>query len=62
MNFAIHFPWIDKLFGTFHLPEGRWPEGYGIPEDVPRGYGPQFLYPWTRTGKKLDAGDAEPAE
>src|SRR3546814_3940260 len=36
VNFAIHFPWIDKLFGTFHLPKDRWPENYGIPEDVPR--------------------------
>ena len=51
VNFAIHFPWIDKLFGTFHLPPDRWPENYGIPEDVPRGYGGQFLYPWTRKGK-----------
>lgn len=54
VNFAIHFPWIDKLFGTFHLPNDRWPENYGIPEDVPRGYGGQFLYPWTRTGKKTN--------
>jgi sterol desaturase/sphingolipid hydroxylase (fatty acid hydroxylase superfamily) len=58
VNFAIHFPWIDKLFGTFHLPPGRWPENYGIPEAVPRAYWGQLLYPWTRTGKKLD----EPAE
>ena len=57
VNFAIHFPWIDKLFGTFHLPKDRWPENYGIPEDVPRKYTGQFLYPWTRTGKKLP--DAE---
>ncbi len=57
VNFAIHFPWIDKLFGTFHLPKDRWPKNYGIPEDVPRGYARQFLYPWTRTGKKTnDAG------
>jgi sterol desaturase/sphingolipid hydroxylase (fatty acid hydroxylase superfamily) len=54
VNFAIHFPFLDKLFGTFHLPEGRWPENYGIPEDVPKGYLGQFTYPWTRTGKKLD--------
>ncbi|MXO90461.1 sterol desaturase family protein [Pontixanthobacter aquaemixtae] len=54
VNFAIHFPWIDKMFGTFHLPEDRWPKDYGIPEDVPRGYAGQFLYPWTRTGEKTD--------
>ena len=28
-NFAIHFPWIDKLFGTYYFPE-KWPEVYGL--------------------------------
>jgi sterol desaturase/sphingolipid hydroxylase (fatty acid hydroxylase superfamily) len=51
-NFAIHFPWIDRLFGTFHLPPGRWPEAYGIPEDVPTGYWGQAAYPWTRRTKQ----------
>jgi sterol desaturase/sphingolipid hydroxylase (fatty acid hydroxylase superfamily) len=54
VNFAIHFPFLDKLFGTFHLPKDRWPENYGIPEDVPKGYLGQFAFPWTRTRKKLD--------
>jgi sterol desaturase/sphingolipid hydroxylase (fatty acid hydroxylase superfamily) len=54
VNFAIHFPFLDKLFGTFHLPKDRWPENYGIPEDVPKGYLGQFVFPWTRTGKKFD--------
>lgn len=52
VNYAIHFPIIDKMFGTFHLPESRWPENYGIPEDVPKGYLKQFAYPITR--KKPD--------
>lgn len=47
-NFAIHFPLLDRLFGTFHLPPGRWPEGYGVPEQVPQGYVRQFLYPFRR--------------
>jgi sterol desaturase/sphingolipid hydroxylase (fatty acid hydroxylase superfamily) len=54
VNFAIHLPIFDKIFGTFHLPEGRWPKDYGIPEDVPRSYLGQLAYPFTRTGKKLD--------
>lgn len=58
VNFAIHFPWLDKLFGTFHLPPGRWPENYGIPEDVPKSYWGQAAYPWTRKGKS----DEAPAE
>ncbi|MCI0341868.1 MAG: sterol desaturase family protein [Planctomycetales bacterium] len=46
-NFAIHFPWIDRLFGTLHLPPGEWPSAYGIQGDpVPEGYGPQLGYPF----------------
>jgi len=47
-NFAIHFPLFDRLFGTFHMPPGRWPENYGVPEQVPAGYWQQFLYPFRR--------------
>lgn len=47
-NFAIHFPLLDRLFGTFHMPPGRWPENYGVPEHVPAGYINQFLYPFRR--------------
>ncbi len=28
-NFAIHFPWIDKVFGTYHFPD-TWPVHYGL--------------------------------
>ena len=47
-NFAIHFPLLDRLFGTYHLPPGRWPNDYGVPERVPSGYFNQFLYPFRR--------------
>ena len=50
-NFAIHFPWLDRLFGTHYLPDGEWPSGYGVPEKVPRGYLAQFRYPFVR-GKR----------
>jgi len=49
VNFAIHFPLFDRLFGTYHLPPHQWPSGYGIAEHpVPRGYWGQFWYPFTR--------------
>jgi sterol desaturase/sphingolipid hydroxylase (fatty acid hydroxylase superfamily) len=48
VNFAIHLPLLDKLFGTFFLPPGRWPENYGVPEDVPNGYLAQAKYPFVR--------------
>ena len=49
VNFAIHFPLFDRLFGTHHLPEGKWPAGYGVGgHPVPRGWWPQFLYPFRK--------------
>jgi sterol desaturase/sphingolipid hydroxylase (fatty acid hydroxylase superfamily) len=53
VNFAVHFPWLDRLFGTHHMPEkNRWPEGYGISgHPVPKGYWAQFLHPFRRKKK-----------
>ena len=37
-NFAPMFPVWDLLFGTFHMPRGQRPAGYGVegsPRDVP---------------------------
>jgi sterol desaturase/sphingolipid hydroxylase (fatty acid hydroxylase superfamily) len=49
VNFAIHFPWIDKLFGTYHMPDDKWPSGYGIGgHPVPDGYVAQALYPFQK--------------
>lgn len=52
VNFAIHLPLLDKLFGTFHLPESRWPKDYGVPEKVPAGYWAQMKYPFVRKQPK----------
>ena len=30
VNFAVHLPLLDRLFGTHHLPRGRWPSAYGL--------------------------------
>lgn len=49
VNFAIHFPLLDRLFGTYYLPARQWPTGYGIEgHPVPRTYWRQFLYPFRR--------------
>jgi len=29
-NYAALLPWLDRLFGTFHLPARAWPAEYGI--------------------------------
>ena len=57
-NFAIHFPFLDRLFGTYYLPDGKWPSGYGVPERVPNGYLAQFRYPFVRG--KTPSEQAEP--
>ena len=46
-NFAIRFPWLDRLFGT-HLLAGKWPSGYGVPEAAPKGHRARSLYPFRR--------------
>jgi sterol desaturase/sphingolipid hydroxylase (fatty acid hydroxylase superfamily) len=48
-NFAVHFPWIDRLFGTHHLPAGEWPDELGIEgHPVPAGYLDQLYHPFRR--------------
>lgn len=47
VNFAVHFPVLDRLFGTYYLPaDGRWPTGYGIKAKMPKGFLRQFVYPF----------------
>lgn len=48
-NFAIHLPWIDRLFGTEYMPSGEWPQGYGIAgHPVPENFAGQLIYPFRR--------------
>jgi sterol desaturase/sphingolipid hydroxylase (fatty acid hydroxylase superfamily) len=47
-NFAIHFPWIDKLFGTHYYP-AHWPTSYGLDgEEIPKGFIRQTYQPFFR--------------
>lgn len=47
VNFAVHLPMIDRWFGTHHMPEGRWPAGYGIAgERAPEGWARQLVWPF----------------
>jgi sterol desaturase/sphingolipid hydroxylase (fatty acid hydroxylase superfamily) len=49
-NFAVHFPWLDRLFGTYHMPGGDWPQALGIGgHPVPEGFLVQLAYPFRRT-------------
>jgi lathosterol oxidase len=56
VNFAIHLPFIDKLFGTYHLPKDAWPERYGLIDNaVPPGFFRQLIYPFV-PGKSRATG------
>jgi sterol desaturase/sphingolipid hydroxylase (fatty acid hydroxylase superfamily) len=61
-NFAVHLPVIDLLFGTAHLPPGRWPASYGLStEKVPDGYLQQLVRPFRSSPGMLGASGL-PAE
>lgn len=47
-NYAALLPWIDRLFGTLHLPHDRTPERYGIDQPMPDGVLRQLLQPLMR--------------
>jgi lathosterol oxidase len=46
----VHLPVIDWLFGTFYLPQDRWPGSYGLADgtQVPEGFMRQFVEPFVR--------------
>jgi sterol desaturase/sphingolipid hydroxylase (fatty acid hydroxylase superfamily) len=59
VNFAVHYPFLDWLFGTYHLPaDGRWPNGYGISQTLPKGFHRQFVYPFLPTRRPPDEAAA----
>ena len=43
-NYASILPWLDRLFGTLHLPRS-WPPTYGIDAPMPPGLARQLLLP-----------------
>lgn len=46
-NFAVFFPCIDMIFGTYYLPNNVWPKGTGVDEaQFPKGYLKQLTYPF----------------
>lgn len=54
-NFAGFLPVWDLMFGTFHMPEGRQPERFGVAEPVPTGLLGQLAYPFKRHRPKAAA-------
>jgi sterol desaturase/sphingolipid hydroxylase (fatty acid hydroxylase superfamily) len=46
-NFASMLPWIDRLFGTFHVPKRQFPRSYGIAAPMPKHFWGQLAFPWS---------------
>ena len=52
VNFAIHLPFLDRLFGTQYLPKTAWPERYGLIDDtLPPGFFAQLASPFKRAAR-----------
>ena len=51
-NFAIHFPWVDRLFGTYYYPD-HWPEKYGLDHElIPEGFIRQTYMPFFKGNRR----------
>jgi sterol desaturase/sphingolipid hydroxylase (fatty acid hydroxylase superfamily) len=52
-NFAIHFPWIDRIFGTYYYP-AEWPKVYGLSgEKIPDGFLRQTVEPFIKGNRTV---------
>lgn len=50
-NYAAHFSFLDRLFGTVAKTDRRFPENYGVLGDyMPKGFVKQQMFPFTYRG------------
>jgi sterol desaturase/sphingolipid hydroxylase (fatty acid hydroxylase superfamily) len=47
-NYASLFPWIDRVFGTYHLPPCQFPTSYGADRELPQTLVAQLVSPFRR--------------
>ncbi|RZJ11377.1 MAG: sterol desaturase family protein [Rubrivivax sp.] len=47
-NYASLFPWIDRVFGTYHLPARQFPTTYGADRELPQTLGAQLASPFRK--------------
>jgi sterol desaturase/sphingolipid hydroxylase (fatty acid hydroxylase superfamily) len=45
-NYAVHLPFIDRIFGTYHMPDEHWPLKYGTTKPLPSTFAGQAAYPF----------------
>ncbi len=57
-NYAIHFPWIDRIFGTHYLPGEEWPESMGLKDKrFPKGFFRQLIHPFRSDARTAEIRD-----
>ncbi|MEZ5814719.1 MAG: sterol desaturase family protein [Alphaproteobacteria bacterium] len=47
-NYAVHMPFFDMIFGTYHMPHKHWPAHYGTTKRLPRTFKEQLIYPFRK--------------
>lgn len=47
-NYAVHMPFYDIIFGTYHMPGDHWPAHYGTLKRLPRSFLAQLAYPFQK--------------
>jgi sterol desaturase/sphingolipid hydroxylase (fatty acid hydroxylase superfamily) len=57
-NFAPTFPILDVIFGTFYMPEGKRPQGFGVEGAPAEGYFAQLAYPFRALAARRGAAGA----
>jgi len=60
-NYASTLPWLDRIFGTYHLPRASWPAAYGIKATLPKTLTEQLAYPLYRQPPRRPRSEAAPA-
>ena len=60
-NFAPTFPFLDVMFGTFHMPQGQVPDAYGA-EGVPGDVLGQLAHPFVAIGRMLGQARSRSSE
>lgn len=60
-NFASTFPFLDLMFGSFHMPPGKLPEHFGNGDaDFPDDFWGQLLHPFRKQREQPESAETPP--
>jgi sterol desaturase/sphingolipid hydroxylase (fatty acid hydroxylase superfamily) len=58
-NYAPMLPWVDRIFGTYHMPSSEWPSRYGTDTKVGSGLAGQLMQPLMPLRNETGAAERE---